>query len=152
MNTNIAKMSSPLRRAIFNPTSIPGLRPPRPHLHHVKSIPGRPASRTPVWGRWRGLRWESTQIGENESGHIAACPNEAILFFDSGFCFILRNINSSNKYRPLPIKIPLWPDAPMGWGFRKKSPRFIIEIQQLDLECHGANDTGQASDTRECPH
>ena len=30
-------------------------------------------------------RWESTTTGEEKSGHIAASPNESILFFDSKF-------------------------------------------------------------------
>ncbi len=32
---------------------------------------------------WKGIRRESTETGEDRSGHIAAGPNEGILFFDS---------------------------------------------------------------------
>lgn len=33
--------------------------------------------------RWRGVRRESTETGEDRTGHIAAKANEGILFFDS---------------------------------------------------------------------
>ena len=34
-------------------------------------------------GRWRSVRKESTETGEDSTGHITAHPNEGILFFDS---------------------------------------------------------------------
>jgi len=39
-----------------------------------------------LW-RLKGIRRESTQAGEDKTGHIAAKQNEAILFFDSEFSY-----------------------------------------------------------------
>ncbi|KAE8451488.1 hypothetical protein EG329_003561 [Mollisiaceae sp. DMI_Dod_QoI] len=73
------------RRIFFNPTSLPGLRtkPPRRDFYNSGNIP-RPklGLRRNVW---RGIRRESTETGEDQSGHIAAGFNEGILFFDNLF-------------------------------------------------------------------
>jgi hypothetical protein len=70
-------------RAIFNPTSIPGLRP-RLSRDYYNSGLLRP--RIEIRGRetvWGGIRRESTETGEDQTGHISRGGNEAILFFDS---------------------------------------------------------------------
>ncbi|KUJ21839.1 escape protein-like protein 2 [Mollisia scopiformis] len=73
------------RRIFFNPTSLPGLRtkPQRRDFYHGGSTPRpRVGLRKDVW---RGIRRESTETGEDQSGHIAAGFNEGILFFDNLF-------------------------------------------------------------------
>lgn len=68
----------------FNPTSLPGLRAPRIHTRDLYSsgkLP-RTGQQLKVDGALKGLRRESTQTGEDQTGHIAASSNEAILFFD----------------------------------------------------------------------
>ena len=78
-------MTMPTSRLVyFNPTSIPSLRTPRAPRRDFYN-----AARTPRSG-WKGnlgrtIRRESTETGENRTGHISATPNEAILFFDSEF-------------------------------------------------------------------
>jgi hypothetical protein len=70
-------------RAVFNPTSIPGLRP-RLRRDYYNSGLLRP--RVEIKKRetvWRGIRRESTETGEDQTGHISRGGNEAILFFDS---------------------------------------------------------------------
>ncbi|KFY59315.1 hypothetical protein V497_04383 [Pseudogymnoascus sp. VKM F-4516 (FW-969)] len=76
-------MSVPARRAVFNPTSIPELRPRRTYFQPARTIPGRPPAGRPKNWSWRVVRKESTEVGENHSGHIEAHTNEGILFFDS---------------------------------------------------------------------
>lgn len=72
-------------RSVFNPTSIPSLRAPRRGFHNAGTT-----SRAGIRGlgkgngaRWRGIRKESTDTGEDKTGHISAHANEGILFFDS---------------------------------------------------------------------
>lgn len=71
------------RRVVFNPTSIPCLRAPRPRqeFYHNARIARIGGSVTSL--RWNGVRRLTTQAGEDKSGHINAAPNEAILFIDS---------------------------------------------------------------------
>jgi hypothetical protein len=77
-------------RRAFNPTSLPGLRAPRTQrrdFNNTGQIP-RPGLRGTrnggtIIGRWRGVRRESTETGEDKTGHISASSNEGILFFDS---------------------------------------------------------------------
>jgi hypothetical protein len=74
------------RRVFFNPTSVPSLRTNRVQTRDFYNAGGlkRVGLRKNVESeRWRGLRRESTETGEDQTGHIAAKPNEAILFFDS---------------------------------------------------------------------
>ncbi|KAF4631603.1 hypothetical protein G7Y89_g6525 [Cudoniella acicularis] len=78
------------RRVFFNPTSVPCLRASR---HQSRGFfnagplrrVGLKKSTEARSGRWRGIRRESTQIGEDETGHIASASNEGILFFDNLF-------------------------------------------------------------------
>jgi hypothetical protein len=75
-------------RRVFNPTSLPGLRAPRPRrdFYYGNSRVGLGELRNngaARLGRWRGVRKESTETGEDKSGHISASANEGILFFDS---------------------------------------------------------------------
>jgi hypothetical protein len=77
-------------RRVFNPTSLPSLRAPRPRrdFYNGTSRVGLGELRNngaTKLGRWRGLRKESTETGEDKSGHISASANEGILFFDSKF-------------------------------------------------------------------
>jgi hypothetical protein len=72
-------------RCFFNPTGVPGLRTPRHGFHNAGTT-----SRVGLRGlgkgntaRWRGIRKESTDTGEDKTGHISAHANEGILFFDS---------------------------------------------------------------------
>lgn len=76
------------RRVFFNPTSLPSLRTPRAQrrdLYDTRQTTGGGL------GGWRndrarlgrGIRRESTETGEDKTGHISASPNEGILFFDS---------------------------------------------------------------------
>ncbi|KAJ8064819.1 hypothetical protein OCU04_007127 [Sclerotinia nivalis] len=84
------------RRILFNPTSVPALRSPRPPRLQARAF-GNAGNlgRVGVKGlkydglknTWKGVRRESTQIGENGSGHITAGTNEGILFLDSEFSF-----------------------------------------------------------------
>ena len=72
------------RRVYFNPTSIPGLRSPgapRRDFYNAGNNP-RLGLKSGLW-KWRGVRKESTETGENRTGHINATANEGILFFDS---------------------------------------------------------------------
>lgn len=71
------------RRVYFNPTSIPSLRTQAPtrDFYNAARIP-RVGLRSNA-GTWRSIRRESTETGEDQTGHISATPNEAILFFDS---------------------------------------------------------------------
>ncbi|OAF62200.1 mitochondrial escape protein 2 [Pseudogymnoascus destructans] len=78
-------MSIPARRAVFNPTSIPELRPRRAYIQPARTIPGRPPAGRPKNWSWRVVRKESTEVGKDHSGHIEAHTNEGILFFDSIF-------------------------------------------------------------------
>jgi hypothetical protein len=57
--------TKPVRRGLYNAG-----RHPRVGLRQTPTI-------------WRGIRQESTDTGEDRSGHIAAGTNEGILFFDS---------------------------------------------------------------------
>lgn len=84
------------RRILFNPTSVPALRTPRPPRLQTRAFGnagnlGRVGLKGLKYdglkGQWRVVRKESTQIGENESGHITAGTNEGILFLDSEFLF-----------------------------------------------------------------
>jgi hypothetical protein len=70
-------------RAIFNPTSIPGLRPRlrRDYYNYGLLRPRVGFGRRETV--WRGIRRESTETGEDQTGHISRGGNEAILFFDS---------------------------------------------------------------------
>jgi hypothetical protein len=54
---------------------------PRRDFYSAKKIP-RVGIRNDG-GKWRGIRPQSTETGENQTGHISATTNEAILFFDS---------------------------------------------------------------------
>lgn len=76
-------MSVPARRVVFNPTSIPELRPRRSYFQPARTIPGRPPAGRPKNWSWRVVRKESTEVGKDHSGHIEAHTNEGILFFDS---------------------------------------------------------------------
>lgn len=83
-------MQSSTRRVLFNPTSIPSLRTKKPQSRdfYNDSTLLRVGLKNGVESaRWRGLRGsvrrESTQIGEDRTGHIKAQANEGILFFDS---------------------------------------------------------------------
>jgi hypothetical protein len=70
------------RRVYFNPTSIPSVRTPRysrRDFYNAGKIP-RNGWRS---NAGRGIRKESTDTGEDRTGHIRATSNEAILFFDS---------------------------------------------------------------------
>jgi hypothetical protein len=76
----------PTRRVFFNPTSVPSLRTKRVQTRDFYNAGAfkRVGLRKDVTsGRWKGVRRESTETGEDQTGHIAAKPNEAILFFDS---------------------------------------------------------------------
>lgn len=78
----------PSRRvALFNPTSLPSLRRPRPqrrNFHNGSSRVGIGGlGNNARAGRWRAIRKESTETGEDKTGHISASANEGILFFDS---------------------------------------------------------------------
>lgn len=80
------------RRISFNPTSVPALRNPHPPRLQTRAFGktgnlGRVGLKGLKYNRLRGVRSESTQIGENESGHITAGTNEGILFLDSEFSF-----------------------------------------------------------------
>lgn len=86
-----------IQRVFLNPTSLPGLRSPRVRVQSRDFYnAGRfPRASTHVGvgrndgalGKWRGVRRESTETGEDKSGHISARANEGILFFDSEwFC------------------------------------------------------------------
>lgn len=85
------------RRILFNPTSVPALRTPRPPRPQTRAF-GNVGNFTRVGLKGlkydrlkdiKGVRRESTQIGENESGHITAGTNEGILFLDSEFSYFL---------------------------------------------------------------
>lgn len=80
-------MSAASRRAIFNPTSIPELRPRRNYIHSARSIP-RPRPQAPT--TWKNVRRESTSTGEDNTGHIKKSAEEGILFFDNLFPLKLR--------------------------------------------------------------
>jgi hypothetical protein len=70
------------RRVYFNPTSIPSLRTARctrRDFYNARKIPREGWRSDAV----RGIRKESTETGEDRTGHISATSNEAILFFDS---------------------------------------------------------------------
>jgi hypothetical protein len=70
------------RRIYFNPTSIPRLRTTgasKRNLYNATKIP-RSGWRS---NASKGIRRESTETGEDRTGHISATSNEAILFFDS---------------------------------------------------------------------
>ncbi len=71
------------RRILFNPTSIPSLRtkPSRRDFYNAGKIPRVGLRRNP--DLWRSIRRESTETGEDQTGHIVAGKNEGILFFDS---------------------------------------------------------------------
>ncbi|TVY94316.1 Mitochondrial escape protein [Lachnellula willkommii] len=78
------------RRVFFNPTSIPSLRTKRPHSRDFYTAgyvarAGLRKDNGAAVGRWRSVRKESTETGEDSSGHISAHPNEGILFFDNLF-------------------------------------------------------------------
>jgi len=78
------------RRILYNPARIPGLRSRgtikrdfynagySPRLGLGKDV-----------GVWKGIRRESTETGEDQTGHITARPNEGILWFDSEFLTVL---------------------------------------------------------------
>lgn len=70
------------RRIYFNPTSIPSLRTPRCSRRDFYNAGEVTRSGWRNNAR-RGIRMESTETGENQTGHISATSNEAILFFDS---------------------------------------------------------------------
>ncbi|RAL67578.1 hypothetical protein DID88_008333 [Monilinia fructigena] len=78
------------RRISFNPTSVLALRTPRPASLQTRAFGntgnlGRVGLKGLKYNRLKGVRSESTQIGENESGHITAGTNEGILFLDNIF-------------------------------------------------------------------
>ncbi|PQE09927.1 Mitochondrial escape 2 protein [Rutstroemia sp. NJR-2017a BVV2] len=86
---------SATRRVLFNPTSLPALRTPRIRRHDFGNVGcftrtglrgfKKEFKKDGVAGQWRSVRQESTQTGENETGHITAGANEGILFFDNIF-------------------------------------------------------------------
>ena len=108
-------------RAVFNPTSIPGLRP-RLRRDYYNSGLLRP--RIEIRGReteWRGIRRESTETGEDQTGHISMGGNEAILFFDSkasstlaGRCRFSVPILTFFLHRSLSIKAQLGSSPPVA--------------------------------------
>jgi hypothetical protein len=139
-------MNGPTRRVLFNPTGLPGLRSQRTYYQNAKSIPRKfPARGT---NRGLGIRRESGLTGENQSGHISAHPNEAILFFDSQ----TPDIAQSREVFPLTIDRSLSFETELGaattLASRAKPSRSAMAIQQLKIELNGANGLGQASYTR----
>lgn len=83
----ISAMKGPVRRVVFNPTSIPEVRT-RTFTQSTRTIPGRQAITPNPWV-WNTVRNETTVIGKDASGHIETQANEAILFFDSELCNLL---------------------------------------------------------------
>ncbi|CAG8956475.1 hypothetical protein HYFRA_00003861 [Hymenoscyphus fraxineus] len=85
------------RRVLFNPTSIPSLRTKKPHtrdIYNATSLLRVGLGKGTVNAGWKfargSVRRESTQIGEDATGHIKANANEGILFFDNVFPLKLR--------------------------------------------------------------
>jgi hypothetical protein len=84
----------PSRRVLFNPTSLPVLRTraPRPQRREFYNGTSRVGigglGNNARLGRWKSVRKESTETGEDKTGHISASANEGILFFDSKFYFV----------------------------------------------------------------
>ncbi|KAK0125310.1 mitochondrial escape protein 2 [Cadophora gregata] len=74
------------RRIFFSPTSRPGLRPRRAIKRDFYNAGYSPrlCLRKDV-GAWQGIRRESTETGEDQTGHITARSNEGILWFDNLF-------------------------------------------------------------------
>lgn len=105
------------RRIFFNPTSIPSLRTKAPRRDFYNG-----AVRPRVGGKgnvWRLLRRESTETGEDQSGHIAAAKNEGILFFDSmNLQFLVLTPLIVN--RPLPAEAQL--GSSIAMACRPKPP------------------------------
>ena len=87
-------MKGPVRRVVFNPTSIPELRT-RAFTQSTRTIPGRQAIKPKLWA-WTAIRNETTVIGKDASGHIETQANEAILFFDSEFGDFCQSYNETD--------------------------------------------------------
>ncbi|KAI9651385.1 mitochondrial escape protein 2 [Ciborinia camelliae] len=142
------------RRILFNPTSVPALRTPRPPKFQTRAFGsagnfGRVGLKglkyDGVKGQLKGVRRESTQIGENESGHITAGTNEGILFLDS-LPDILYRFNNKvfSKYDPLslvkraiPSNVPLkvteiLPRLKEGGAFIKFSHDQTITAKEIE--------------------
>ena len=88
------------RLVCFNPTSIPGLRTPRAPRRDFYNAARISRS---GWKSYLGgtIRRESTETGENRTGHISATPNEAILFFDSELSLSFSIHKLISRYFPL---------------------------------------------------
>lgn len=122
------------RRIYFNPTSIPSLRTPRPprrDFYNAGKIP-RVGLRNGT-GKWRGIRKESTDTGENQTGHISATSNEAILFFDSEVYAEFLHLLNSHSPRYFPFKAHL--ASTIAMASRTKSSRPPLAVQQPDSWC-----------------
>ncbi|KAJ5050626.1 uncharacterized protein L3040_002502 [Drepanopeziza brunnea f. sp. 'multigermtubi'] len=74
------------RRIYFNPTSIHGLRSQKPVRRDFYNAGFTPRTGLRKDAKFTGgVRRESTDTGEDQTGHIAAGSNEGILFFDNIF-------------------------------------------------------------------
>lgn len=78
------------RRVVFNPTSVPSLRQSETQRRDIYNAsrfvrPGLSGVRNngALFRNWRVIRHESTETGEDKTGHIFPSSNEGILFFDS---------------------------------------------------------------------
>ncbi|CZS97337.1 related to mitochondrial rRNA processing protein PRP12 [Rhynchosporium graminicola] len=123
------------RRIVFNPTSIPGLRSrgsTRRDFYNAGYAPTSGLRKAKDVGFWRGIRKESTETGENQTGHISARPNEGILWFDSKYSLGLMTCSSAD-YSSLDL-FPL----KLNWMLRlpwhaEKSPQLLTRFNNSTL-------------------
>jgi len=146
-------MSNPARRVVFNPTSIPELRPKRSYIQPARSIPGRAPTRLPRKWAWSSVRKESTEIGKNHTGHIEAHPNEGILFFDSErrppSGFLRARIDA---FRHIPTTIWLRNPLEPPIFYPSKPRRAAQAFQQRVPRRLRPDDLGEACHTTKRPH
>lgn len=131
------------KRILFNPTSVPALRSPRaPRLQTRSFCHAGNLGRVGLKGlkydgsvaKLKGVRRESTQIGENESGHITAGTNEGILFLDSESLILYSVIESQQPadafpQRHLPNKAWMASSDTMVRKNGFRSPRCPLSVQ-----------------------
>jgi hypothetical protein len=103
-------------------------RAPRRDFYNAGKIP-RVGLRKNA-GKWRGIRKESTETGENQTGHISATSNEAVLFFDSKVYAIFTNY--LNLCHPRYISLEAHLASEIAMASRTKLARPALAIQQSD--------------------
>ncbi|KAG9239093.1 escape protein-like protein 2 [Amylocarpus encephaloides] len=135
------------RRTVFNPTSVPGLRAKRIQsrdLYNGNTLQRVRLRKSNGSSTWKGVRRESTEAGENQTGHInipEGSKNEGILFFDNLFPL---------KFNWL-LRLPLRGDRNMSGLLWKYNNHSLSRFEPMSLVKQSIPDTVPAKVTEILP-